>query len=126
MPKNWPPDEAADLVRRIYRQVLERQVDDSGMMTWGGFLDRGEKSIREVIRLIGKSAEYQRRFVIEVSLLEAAKLMYKHFLARDPENDTVMGGWAAHIAQHGWQSAVDGFLNSEEYMNRFGENAVPA
>ena len=124
MSKNWPADQAAVQVRLIYKRVLERDVDDSGFITWGAILDRGEKSIREVVRLIGKSPEYYNRFIAPVGARNAATLMYRHFLAREPESAIVVDQHAAAIAAN-WQNAVDGFVSSAEYTSRFGEDSVP-
>ena len=125
MPKDWNPTDAANVVRQIYRTVLEREADSSGLSYWSGFLDRGEKTVREVVRLIGKSDEYRNRFVIPVPAKEAARLMYRHFLAREPENDQVLDGWAHVIADQGFKAAVDGFVDSREYIRRFGDDRPP-
>ncbi len=61
MPKNWDPTEAGERVRDIYVQVLGRkrnEVDDAGLIYWGGKLERGELSVREVVREVGESEEY--------------------------------------------------------------------
>jgi hypothetical protein len=124
MAKNWPADQAATQVHLIYQRVLERSADNSGLITWGCFLDRGEKSIREVVRLVGQSQEYYDRFIAPVGAKNAAILMYRHFLAREPESAIVVDQHAAAIIAN-WQTAVNGFVNSAEYTQRFGEDIVP-
>lgn len=120
-----PTAGAQGLVKQIYRQVLEREADPSGLTYWSRQLNRGELTVREVVRLIGQSDEYRTRFVIPVIPAQAAKLMYKHFLARAPENQQVLDGWATVIVQQGYKAAVDGFVDSDEYSSRFGDNTVP-
>lgn len=126
MAKDWPPEAAATAVRLLYRRVLERDADDSGLITFAGALDRGELSVRDIVRSLGKSDEYRNRFVVPFSLLQIARLMYLHFLARQAESEAAAKGWADLIATQGWQAAVDGFINSDEYSNRFGDDSVPA
>ena len=126
MAKDWPAGTAAGLVRLLYKRVLERDVDDSGLITWGCALDNGELSVKEIVRRLGKSDEYRSRFVIPFSPAKSARLMYQHFLARQPESDKVVEGWADVISDEGWQVAVDGFVDSAEYGKRFGDNKVPA
>jgi hypothetical protein len=125
MAKQWPPDASAEIVRAIYKRVLERGVDDSGLITWASMLNRGEASVRDLVRTIGKSDEYRNRFLIPFSVREAARMMYRHFLAREAENDAVVDGHAGVIVTSGFQAAVDGFVNSQEYTNQFGEDKVP-
>ncbi len=84
----------------------------------------GGRSVRETVRLIGKSAEYNSRFVQSVGAHNASVLMYRHFLAREPENPLVVDHWATIISQD-WTSAIDGFVDGQEYQNRFGDDAVP-
>lgn len=119
-----PTPGAIALVKQIYRQVLEREADSSGLTYWSQQL-RGGLTVREVVRLIGQSDEYRTRFVIPVVPAQAAKLMYKHFLARAPENQPVVDGWATVIVQQGFKAAVDGFVDSDEYSRRFGDDTVP-
>ncbi|HKY05566.1 MAG TPA: phycobilisome rod-core linker polypeptide [Blastocatellia bacterium] len=125
MPKNWDPAEAAEAIKQVYRRVLEREVDNSGLISWAGLLDRGEKTLREVIRLIGKSEEYRSRFILPLPLKQAARLLYLHFLAREPESQQVVDGWANVIAESGFKAAIDGFIDSAEYRRRFGDDRVP-
>ncbi len=125
MPKNWDPAEAAEAIKQVYRRVLEREVDNSGLISWAGLLDRGEKTLREVIRLIGKSEEYRSRFILPLPLKQAARLLYLHFLAREPESQQVVDGWANVIAENGFKTAIDGFIDSAEYRRRFGDDRVP-
>ena len=126
MAKQWDPAEAAQATRAIYRRVLEREPDDSGLIVHSSILNHGELSVREVVLAIGKSDEYRNRMVVPLTLRDAAKAMYRHFLAREAESETAVDGHAGVIAAAGFRAAVDGFLESEEYRNRFGEDTVPA
>lgn len=125
MIKNWDPAEAAEAIKLVYRRVLEREVDDSGLISWAGQLDRAERTLRDVIRLIGKSDEYRNRFITPLTPNKAARLLYVHFLAREPENQQVVDGWANVITQQGYKAAIDGFVDSAEYKRRFGDDRVP-
>ncbi len=126
MAKNYSPEEAAKVVRAIFNRVLERDPDDAGMIKFGSQLDRGERTIREIIRNIGKSEEYGKKFVTDVGLEEAVKQMYKHFLAREAESDDVVRSQAANLVNRGWQHMVESFVNSDEFSKRFGDDRVPA
>jgi hypothetical protein len=124
MAKNWQPDQAATQVHAIYQQILERSAENGGLITWGCILVRGEQSIRELVARVGKSQEYHDRFIAPVGAREAAVLMYRHFLAREPENAIVIDQHAAAIIANP-QAAVDNFVYSVEYTQRFGDDVVP-
>jgi hypothetical protein len=126
MAKDWTPEAAAAAVRIIYKRILERDVDDSGLINWAGALDRAELSVKEIVRLVGKSAEYRNRFVLPFAPTKAIEKMYEHFLARNPESSNVVDGWAETLVLKGFEIVVDGFVDSQEYGRRFGDDSVPA
>jgi hypothetical protein len=80
MAKDWNPAAAAAAIRLVYNRVLERDADDSGLITFASQLDRGELPLREIIRVIGKSPEYRDRFVTPFTDPQAVRYMYRHFL----------------------------------------------
>ncbi len=55
MAKKWNIDEVPALVSHIYRAVLERDWDSVGLIIWGCSLNRGELSVREVVRHVALS-----------------------------------------------------------------------
>ena len=115
-------------MRQLYQRVLERQIDDGGLIHWGSKLDRGEATVKELVREIGKSQEYFQRFVqpyLSNGVYVAAELMSKHFLARVSANpqDNIFRG--EEIKNMGWQFSVDAFIDSPEYAARFGDDNVP-
>jgi phycobilisome core-membrane linker protein len=134
MPKQWDSHEVPQLVDRIYRQVLERSIlnpdgssTDSGLMYYGEKLQSGEMSVRNVVRALGLSQEYQQRFIIPNVDQDGVKLCYKHFLAREPETEG-LNYWTklAETESAGWPAVINGLINSEEYTRRFGDDSVPA
>jgi hypothetical protein len=123
MTKQWTAEQAAAQVNRIYQQVLERPADDTGLVAWGGPLSRGEMSVRDVVRGVGHSDEYWTRFVAG-GAENAAVLMYRHFLAREPESQIAVDGHEVTIAGN-WKAGVNGFVDSVEYAQRFGDDTPP-
>ena len=60
---------------------------------------------------------------------DAVRNFYKHFLAREPENETVVANYARQMSKtgkDGWKLLVDEFINSGEYLEEFGEHFVPS
>ena len=125
---NYDLAAAAAKIKQLYQQVLERQVDDGGLIYWGSKLDRGEATVKEIVKEVGKSQEYFQRFVqphLSNGVYVAAELMSKHFLARvsaNPQDNLLRG---EEIKNMGWQFSVDAFIESPEYAARFGDDNVP-
>ena len=122
--RQWTPGAAAAALRIVYRRILDREIDDDGLVVYGGQLISG-RNLRAIIRDIGHSTEYRDRFVTPFTLRQVARLMYVKFLAREPESETALNGHAADIAANGYKAGVDSFIDSQEYRERFGDNGVP-
>jgi len=125
MPKKWPNSEVPGLVDRIYIRVLERGKDDSGLITYGSALERGEQSVRDTVRLIALSEEHTNRFITPHNAREAVGICYRHILARDADS----GGLNTYVhvfETEGIDNVINDLINSEEYANRFGDDGVPS
>jgi Ca2+-binding EF-hand superfamily protein len=120
--------DANRVVSEVYRHMLERGTD-AGAQTWVQRLANGQLTVKELVRTIAKSQEYMQRFgqteAGEGQPYErAVARLYRHILGRQPDT----GGqrnWANAAQQRGLASVVDGFVDSAEYNNNFGEWAVP-
>jgi phycocyanin-associated rod linker protein len=124
MPKQWDTLDATVLVTHIYEQVLERQPDADGLLTWSNLLSTGQVSVKDGIRRISQSQEYRDRFINNQPPEQAVELCYKHFLGRKADESDLQH--AVGIAQQQGVDAVIGeLMDSEEYNRNFGEDKVP-
>ncbi len=97
-------------VVQIYREVLERDVDPSGMATWSGELNNG-KSVLSVRRAITVSPEAQNKL----------NELYRKMLCRDIDSSGQVT-WTNALAS-GWslrRVAAEGIAPSKEYQSRGG------
>jgi len=131
MARQWDSHEVLYLVDQIYQQVLERSVlnadgnsTDSSFMYYSDKLRRGEMSIRDVVRALGLSQEYAQRFIIPNTNANAVRFCYKHFLAREAE-EKGLTYWTQQSMIGGWPVVIKGLVDSDEYTERFGNDAVP-
>ncbi len=131
MAKQWDSHEVPYLVSQIYQQILERGIlnadggnTDADLMYYGDKLHRGEMSVRDVVRALGLSQEYAQRFVIPYTNADAVRLCYKHFMAREPE-EKGLNYWTQQSMVGGWSVVVKGLIDSDEYTERFGDDAIP-
>ncbi len=97
-------------VNRIYREILERDAEPAGMITWTNALTRG-KTIEQVRRAIAESPEAQKKL----------NDLYLSMLCR-PIDPTGRATWTNALASGWtlWQVASEGIFHSPEYENRGG------
>jgi hypothetical protein len=99
-------------VIKIYREILERDVDPSGMDTWTRELNSG-KTILQVRRAIAESPEAQNKL----------NELYRRMLCRDIDSSGRIT-WTNALAS-GWtlqRVASEGIAPSPEYQSRGGRS----
>lgn len=117
--------DSRSVVSGIYRQVFEREADPSGLASWSGQLDQGNKTVKEVVRAFAHSAEYKTRFVTGKPNADIVIWLYLHLLARRPESQEAINGWINQGLTMGWDFVIDAIIDSAEYRSKFGDNRVP-
>jgi len=110
---------AATIVRQVYQKVLERDVDDSGLITFSGKLSGGGWCVTQVVQELGVSGEYADRFIKNQTPRQAVVLMYRHFLLREPEDEQVVNQHVNDMNGKGWQAKVLDFVKSPEAAKRW-------
>lgn len=120
--------DANRVVAEIYRHTLERGADPSAQ-SWVRQLANGQLNVKEVVRRVAKSQEYMQRFGQtepgeRQPYERAVARLYRHVLGRQPDASGQQY-WARIAQQRGLAAAVDGFVDSAEYNNNFGEWGVP-
>lgn len=116
------------VVAEIYRQSLERGVD-AGAQRWEQSLANGSMTVRDVVRVVAKSPEYmqrfgRRQFAEGQPYSRAVAGLYRHVLGRQPDASG-QAHWTEIAQQSGLERVVDGFVDSAEYTNNFGDWGVP-
>ena len=119
--------DARQVVNELYRHMLERSPD-AGSSGWVAHLERGG-TVREVVRAIATSQEYEQRFWRqepgeETPYIRAVGTMYRHILGRQP-NAAGARASAAQATRSGMDATVNRILNSNEYSQQFGDWGVP-
>src|SRR5262249_10589435 len=104
-----PSDQS--FVIRVYRDLLLRAPDSSGLAFFTGLLDQGTATRTQVAQAIENSQEYQ---TLEVSNLYQGVLRR----AADPSG---LNTWVHYLAQGGTAEQLRALLlGSDEYFSRFG------
>jgi Ca2+-binding EF-hand superfamily protein len=118
--------DARRVVDAIYRQVLERGVDNEGA-NWAAELTGGE-SVRELVRTIAKSSEHYQRFVSgggQAGHSQTVTYIYRHLLGRAPDASGLQSNMQALASGKSVDALVDNLIDSAEYQQAYGTDTVP-
>jgi phycoerythrin-associated linker protein len=120
-------EELNNIIQAVYRQVLgNAYVMESERLTIAeSRLTIGEISVREFVRLIARSQLYSSRFFENCPRYRAIELNFKHLLGRAPESYEEMSYHSQILDREGYAAEIDSYIDSDEYINAFGEYIVP-
>ncbi|MDZ8024553.1 MAG: phycobilisome rod-core linker polypeptide [Nostoc sp. DedQUE11] len=126
----WPGasvDDTEILIRAVYRQVLGNAyvMESERLIAPESQLKQGIINVREFVRQVAKSELYRSRFVDNVYRYRAIELNFKHLLGRAPDDYSEMIYHSNILDEQGFEGDIDSYLDSEEYLNAFGDNIVP-
>ena len=130
-PFEWVPglsdEEAEAIIRAVYRQVLGNAyvMESERAAIPESQFKRGELSVREFIRAVGKSDLYRSRFFDSCPRYRSIELNFKHFLGRTPTDLEEMRAHSTILDTEGFEAEIDSYLDSDEYQNAYGEDFVP-
>lgn len=125
---NASEDEIQLVIRAVYKQVLGNQhVMESQQLTSAESLLRdGSITVRGFVRAVAKSELYASAFFEASSPYRFIELNFKHLLGRAPQDQTEVARHVLIYNNEGYNAEIDSYLDSEEYLDSFGENRVPS
>mmetsp|Transcript_10215 Transcript_10215/g.27246 ORF Transcript_10215/g.27246 Transcript_10215/m.27246 type:complete len:314 (+) Transcript_10215:87-1028(+) len=122
-------DDKDQLFTAIYRQVFGNaylmEEDLAEIAIPRSKLIEGTITVREFIREAAKSEMYRKRFFETTSPYRFVELCTKHFLGRGPLSQEEVSEHVQRLVKEGYNADIDSYLDSEEYLAKFGENTVP-
>ncbi len=115
------------VIRAVYRQVLgNAYVMESERLTIPeSKLKEGKIFVREFVRQVAQSQLYKSRFFDNCPRYRSIELNFKHLLGRAPDSYEETSNHSQILDRGGYVAEIDSYLDSEEYLNKFGENTVP-
>ncbi len=124
---NADDDDMTTVIRAVYRQVLGNDyvMESERLTSAESLLRQGNLTVRGLVRVIAKSELYKQKFFYCNSNQRFVELNFKHLLGRPPYNEAE---WAYHTSlceEQGVDMEIDSYLDSDEYIAKFGENIVP-
>jgi Phycobilisome Linker polypeptide len=111
----------------IYRQIFgNTYVMESERPTFAeSQLRNGTLTVRGFIRCLVKSDVYKTRFFYKTSQNRAIELSHKLLLGRAPYDQAEISRHLDLYESQGYDVEMDSYLDSEEYLENFGEDTVP-
>jgi len=124
---NATEDDLQVVIRAAYRQVLGNVhlMESQRLTSVESLLRNGDITVREFVRQVAQSDLYRSLFFNTNSPYRFIELNFKHLLGRAPLEQTEISQHVQLYNTQGYQVEIDSYLDSEEYMNSFGENIVP-
>jgi len=115
------------LISAAYRQVYNEQqmLDKHRQVTLESQLRSRQITVRGFIRGLVLSDSFRRLIFDCNNNYRFVEICIQRILGRNVYSDREKIAWSIVIATKGIQAFVDELLNSEEYLNNFGDNIVP-
>ena len=115
------------IIRTAYKQILGNAylLESERLDTAESLLRNGDITVRGFVRLIGQSELYRSLFFETSSQYRFIELNCKHFLGRAPLNQAEISKHVQIYNNLGYEAEIDSYIDSDEYLDAFGENIVP-
>ena len=126
----WPNASSEDVqavIRAVYKYVLGNPhvMESERLVSAESQLAEGEISVREFVRAVGKSDFYRSRYFQSCAPYRFMELNFQHFLGRQPQSQAEISEHIVRCVAEGYDSEIDSYIDSDEYLANFGENTVP-
>nr|YP_010904082.1 phycobilisome linker polypeptide [Caulacanthus ustulatus]WCH57333.1 phycobilisome linker polypeptide [Caulacanthus ustulatus] len=121
-------EEKNNVIRACYRQIFERDITKAYSLAFSDLesqVKNGQLSIKEFVRLLGKSSVYCKQFFEPFVNSRSLELSFRHFLGRGPGSLEEFQQYFSILSVRGLGGLVDSLVNSEEYSDYFAEETVP-
>ncbi len=119
--------EMDDLITASYRQIFnEQQMTESSRQTaLESQLRNGQITVREFILGLATSPHFRARNYDTNNNYRFVQMCVQRILGREVYNDREKFAWSTLLATKGLNAFVQALVNSDEYLDNFGDNVVP-
>lgn len=115
------------LIQAAYRQLLnEQQLLQSNRLPFlESQLKSGQITVRDFIRALAVSEPFRDRVYETNNNYRFVRICVQRILGREVYGDREVLAWSTVLATQGILGFIDSLINSQEYLDNFGENTVP-
>ncbi len=124
---NWDKEDAKIAIAAVYRHVLgnDHLMKSERLTSAESLLADGSISVREFVRAVAKSELYKEKFFYNNYHPRTIELNFKHLLGRAPYDESEIVEHLDLYQNQGFETDIDSYIDSEEYVQSFGDNIVP-
>ncbi len=124
---NWDKEEAKIAIAAVYRQILGNDylMNFERLTSAESLLANGSIAVREFVRAVAKSELYKAKFFYNNYHPRTIELNFKHLLGRAPYDESEIVAHLDLYQNQGFEADIDSYIDSEEYVQNFGDNIVP-
>ena len=122
------PDQDFNLIiRQVYKQILGNAylLECDRLEIAESLFRNGDLTVRGFVRAIAQSELYRSLFFETCSQYRFIEMNCKHFLGRAPLDQAEVSEHVKIYSTLGYEAEIDSYIDSDEYINAFGENIVP-
>ncbi|MGD1856124.1 MAG: phycobilisome rod-core linker polypeptide [Leptolyngbyaceae cyanobacterium] len=121
----FSPIEIGELINAAYRQIFFHAFDCDREIVLESQLRNRQITVRDFIRGLLLSKTFIDSFYAKNSNYRFVKHCIEKVLGRQPYSEAEKITWSAVVMTQGVKGFVDALLDSDEYIENFGENTVP-
>ncbi len=124
---NSDRQDAQIVIKAVYRQLLgnDHLMESERLISAESLLCNGSISVREFARAVAKSELYKSKFFYNSYHPRTIELNIKHLLGRAPYDESEITEHLNIYQTQGFDADIDSYIDSNEYVENFGENIVP-
>ncbi|MEM7725753.1 MAG: phycobilisome linker polypeptide [Cyanobacteria bacterium P01_A01_bin.45] len=124
---SWSQEDAKVAIDAVYRQVLgnDHLMKFERLTSAESLLCNGAIALREFVRTVAKSELYKSKFFYNNYHPRTIELNFKHLLGRAPYDESEIIEHLDIYQNQGFDADIDSYIDSEEYVQSFGDNTVP-
>ncbi|MEM1366401.1 MAG: phycobilisome rod-core linker polypeptide [Cyanobacteria bacterium P01_H01_bin.15] len=123
---NFTESTTQTVIEACYRQVFGRKVYQGQRLSSAeARLENGEITLREFIRALAKSTAFRDLYWSSLYVVKAVEYIHRRLLGRPTYGRKEINSYFDICAKKGFYAFVDAIINSQEYMEAFGEDTVP-
>ncbi|MEO0455147.1 MAG: phycobilisome rod-core linker polypeptide [Cyanobacteria bacterium P01_A01_bin.114] len=114
------------VINAAYRQVFGREVySGQRIQAAETKLENGEITLRDFIRLLAKSESFRKTYWAPLYVMKAVEYIHRRLLGRPTYGRQETNKYFDICAKQGFYALVDALIDSQEYVEAFGEDTVP-
>lgn len=124
---NWSQEDAQLVIKAVYRQVLGNDyiMNSERLKGAESLFCNGSITVRDFVRAVAKSELYKSKFLYNNFQTRVIELNLKHLLGRAPYDESEVVSHLDLYQNQGFEADIDSYMDSQEYLENFGENIVP-